>query len=226
MSGSTDTERFPWADFWPEITDERLRAAFAHVSRSLFVPEALRPWADQDSPLPIGEGQTISQPFMVAWMTQVLRLQPGDKTLEIGTGSGFQTAILCEMTRRADDPPGEDVYSIERFPSLAQQAADLLHQLGYQPHLVVGDGAQGWPDAAPFAAMILTAAPAHLPRPLWEQLAEGGRLVAPIGATVEEQRLWLLHKIGGKVRARSLGDVRFVPMISPILSDPEQWVEL
>jgi protein-L-isoaspartate(D-aspartate) O-methyltransferase len=226
MSESSAAEQFPWADFWPEITDERLRLAFARITRSLFVPEELRPWAEQDTPLPIGEGQTISQPFMVAWMTQVLALQPGDKTLEIGTGSGFQTAILCEMTTRPGESPGEHVYSIERFSSLAQRAADLLHQLGYHPHLAVGDGAQGWPDAAPFAAIILTAAPTHLPRPLWEQLAEGGRLVAPIGETAEEQRLWVLRKKGGKIRARSLGDVRFVPLISPILSNPEQWVEL
>jgi protein-L-isoaspartate(D-aspartate) O-methyltransferase len=219
-----ESESFPWAHFWPEIRDVRLRAAFARVPRARFVPPLVRQWADRDAPLPIGEGQTISQPFIVAWMTQALKLQPGEKVLEIGTGSGYQTAILCEMTTRPGEKPGEHVYSVERFSSLSQQASVVLAELGYQPHLLVGDGALGWPDAAPFDAIIVTAAPAFLPRPLWEQLAEGGRMVIPIGPEPEAQSLWLVTKEEGALRARNLGDVRFVPLVSPILNNPEMWV--
>lgn len=217
--------KFPWAERWPEIYDPRLRAAFARVPRGPFVPEPVRQWADRDAPLPIGEGQTISQPFIVAWMTQALALQPGERTLEIGTGSGFQTAILCELTARPGETPGLHVYSVERFPILSQQAATVLNRLGYSPHLLIGDGAQGWPEAAPYAAIIVTAAAAHLPRPLWEQLAEGGRMVIPLGADAESQSLWLLTKHSGQLHAENLGDVRFVPLVSPILHDPANWVE-
>lgn len=216
---------FPWAEQWPEIYDARLRAAFARVPRERFVPEPVRQWADRDAPLPIGEGQTISQPFIVAWMTQALRLQPGDRTLEIGTGSGYQTAILCEMTARTGEPPGLHVYSVERFATLSQPAASVLDDLGYVPHLLIGDGAAGWPAAAPYAAVIVTAAAAHLPRPLWAQLAEGGRMVIPIGADAENQSLWLITKRAGQLYADNLGDVRFVPLISPILSDPANWLD-
>jgi protein-L-isoaspartate(D-aspartate) O-methyltransferase len=219
-----EAANFPWAQVWPEIRDERLRATFARVPREHFVPPLVRQWADRDAPLPIGEGQTISQPFIVAWMTQALQLQPGTKTLEIGTGSGYQTAILCEMTTRPEERPGEHIYSVERFATLSQQAAVVLDELGYHPHLLVGDGALGWPDAAPFDAIIVTAAPAFLPRPLWDQLAEGGRMVIPIGPEPDAQSLWLVTKEQGALRTRNLGDVRFVPLISPILNNPAMWV--
>jgi len=221
---------FPWAQTWPEITDARLRDAFARVPREHFVPALVRSWADRDTPLPIGEGQTISQPFMVAWMTQALQLQPGDRTLEIGTGSGYQTAILCEMTTGRPLGPGETpgmhVYSVERRRALSDSARASLNALGYHPHMQVGDGALGWPTAAPFDAMIVTAAPAHLPRPLWEQLKEGGRMVAPIGPTPEKQALWMIRKTAGRLITHNLGDVRFVPFISSVLDDAEMWVEL
>jgi protein-L-isoaspartate(D-aspartate) O-methyltransferase len=217
---------FPWSQTWPEITDARLRQAFARVPREHFVPALVRSWADRDAPLPIGKGQTISQPFMVAWMTQALQLQPGDRTLEIGTGSGYQTALLCEMTMSPPETPGMHVYSIERHQALADNARAVLNALGYYPQIRVGDGALGWPMAAPFDAIIVTAAPAHLPRPLWEQLQEGGRMVAPIGPTPDKQALWLIRKADGRLHPRNLGDVRFVPFVSPVLENPDMWIEL
>ncbi len=217
---------FPWAKGWPEITDGRVRLAFSRVPRGQFVPAQVQQWSDQDAALPIGEGQTISQPFVVALMTQALALQPGDKTLEIGTGSGYQTAILCELTTSLQEPAGVHVYSVERFQSLAQRAATALDRLGFHPQIANGDGAAGWPTMAPFAAIIVTAAPAYLPRPLWEQLAEGGRMVIPIGAQPEAQVLWLIRKTGGKLNAQNLGAVRFVPLVSPLLDDPNMRVEI
>lgn len=216
---------FPWADQWPEIVDPRVRAAFAAVPRRAFLEPHLARFADQDAPLPIGEGQTISQPFVVALMTQALHVQPGDKVLEIGAGSGFQTAILCELAATADDVRGATVYAIERHPVLAERAAAVLATLGYSPHLRVGDGALGWPEAAPFAAIIVAAVASHVPRPLWEQLAEGGRLILPVGAQADDQELWLVRKIQGKMQIDRLGGVRFVPLISPVLDDPAQWAE-
>lgn len=226
MSDEATPPTFPWADEWPEITDERVRLAFTRVEREQFIPAAMRPWATRDMALPLAEEQTISQPFMVAWMTQSLQLQPGTKTLEIGTGSGFQTAILCELTTQANETAGQNVYSLERLPSLAATASALLQRLGYQPHLRTGDGAAGWPEAAPFEAIIVTAAPAYLPRPLWEQLAEGGRLVVPLGAIPEEQMLWLVRKVNGTMAANPLGGVRFVPLISPLLDNPAMRLEV
>lgn len=214
------------ANGWAEITDPRVQAALVHVPREQFVPPDLRRWAHENAPLPIGEGQTISQPFVVALMTQLLRLQPGERVLEIGTGSGFQTALLCELTATADKPRGYFVYSIERFSALAQQAALVLNKLGYYPHLRLGDGAAGWPAAEPFAAIILTAAPPCLPRPLWEQLAEGGRLVAPIGPVDEEQELWLIEKQGGRLQRYAQGPVRFVPLLSPLLTDAAMCIQI
>jgi len=214
------------ANGWAEITDPRVRTAFVRVPREQFVPSELRHWADQDAPLPIGEGQTISQPFVVALMTQLLRLQPGDRVLEIGTGSGFQTAILCELTAEPTLPRGHCVYSVERFRTLSDHAARVLGNLGYQPHLAVGDGAVGWSAAAPFDAIILTAAPSSLPRPLWRQLAEGGRLVAPIGPADEEQELWLIEKRAGRLLLSAQGAVRFVPLLSPLLADPAMCIPI
>ena len=210
---------------WPEIVDVRVRAAFTRVPRAAFVPEDQRRFADHDAPLPIGEGQTISQPFVIALMVQALALAPGDAVLEIGTGSGYQTAILCELTAQSEMAPGATVYSIERFGSLARRAAAALTELGYHPHLRVGDGAAGWPEAAPFAAIIVSAAGPHVPRPLWEQLAEGGRLILPVGETWGDQELWLVRKQDGEMRMKRMGGVRFVPLISPILDDPAQWAD-
>lgn len=224
MTGPAD-KPFPWADQWPEIIDPRVRAAFAVVSRRAFLDPHLVRFADQDAPLPIGEGQTISQPFVVALMMQALNVQPGDKVLEIGAGSGFQTAILCELAATAGGVSGETVYAIERHPALADRAAAVLASLGYAPHLRVSDGAMGWPEAAPFAAIVVAAAAAHVPRPLWEQLAEGGRLILPVGAHEESQELWLVRKIAGRMQIEQLGGVRFVPLISPILDHPDQWAE-
>jgi protein-L-isoaspartate(D-aspartate) O-methyltransferase len=217
-AGSEEGHRL--ANGWREINDPRVRAALARMPRAQFVPPELRHLADEDAPLPIGEEQTISQPFVVALMTQLLHLQPADRVLEIGTGSGFQTAILCELTAEGAALRGDRVYSIERFPALAQRAATVLNTLGYYPQLRVGDGAAGWPTAAPFDAIILTAAPASLPRPLWTQLAEGGRLVAPIGPLEEDQTLWLVEKQKGRLWAQAQGPVRFVPLLSPLLADP------
>lgn len=207
---------FPWARMWPEITDERVRAAFARVPRAEFVDAALRQYAADDAPLPIGEGQTISQPFVVALMVQAVALAPGAKVLEIGFGSGFQTAILCELTATPDAPPGATVYAIERLATLAERAEATLHRLGYGPHLRVGDGAAGWPAAAPFDAIVVSAAMPALPDALVEQLGEGGRMVAPVG-DYDAQQLWLVRKRGGEITIDDLGGVRFVPLISKLV---------
>lgn len=217
-----DAEEAPWIDGWPEITDPRVRAAFLRVPRSAFIPEQFRKWAAYDTALPIGAGQTISQPFVVALMTQALALQPGQRVLEIGTGSGFQTAILCELTAVGGEPLGARVWSVERYANLAETALATLHGLGYFPHVRVGDGAAGWEEAAPFDAIIVTAGATALPLPLWRQLGEGGRMVIPVGMSADEQMLWLLARERGKMVRRSLGPVRFVPLVSPILDDPAQ----
>jgi protein-L-isoaspartate(D-aspartate) O-methyltransferase len=166
MSMTDQTDKpFPWADQWPEIVDPRVRAAFAVVPRRAFLDAHMARFADQDAPLPIGEGQTISQPFVVALMVQALAIQPGDKVLEIGAGSGFQTAILCELAATEGDSTRgyQTVYAVERSPALADRAAAVLASLGYAPHLRVGDGALGWPEAAPFAAIIVSAVAPHVP---------------------------------------------------------------
>ncbi|HXF60125.1 MAG TPA: protein-L-isoaspartate(D-aspartate) O-methyltransferase [Caldilineaceae bacterium] len=213
---------FPWANDWPEIYDERVRAAFARVPRAEFVDEPVRRWAGRDAPLPIGEGQTISQPFVVALMTQALHLKPGDHVLEVGTGSGFQTAILCELTAQPGRPPGETVWTIERHASLMRRAARVLDRLGYRPHLMIGDGAAGWPAGAPYDAIIVTAAAKAVPRPLVDSLRDGGRMVIPVGESPDDQVLWLLKLEQGRLLRRSLGAVRFVPLVSPVLDDPAQ----
>ena len=225
MSDDTADKSFAWADQWPEISDERVRAAFARVPRACFIAPDLARFAGQDAPLPIGEGQTISQPFIVALMVQMLRLQPGARVLEIGTGSGYETAILCEMAHLAGQPAGASVYSIERYPSLAGGAAQALAAQGYAPHLRVGDGAAGWPEAAPFDAIIVSAAAAHVPRPLCDQLADGGRMVLPVGEHSDDQELWLVSKSHGRLHFARNGGVRFVPLISPVLDDAAQWAE-
>jgi protein-L-isoaspartate(D-aspartate) O-methyltransferase len=187
------------------ITNSRVLAAMGKVPRHEFVPEAMRSQAYTDSPLPIGHGQTISQPFIVAFMTQQLRPQPAQRILEIGTGSGYQAAVLAEL--------GAEVYSVEIVKELAEKATSVLSQLGYTNVQVrAGDGYKGWPEAAPFDSILVTCAPERIPETLIEQLKEGGRLIAPTGG-FGDQTLTLLTKTNGKVQRTSLLPVRFVPMI-------------
>lgn len=179
--------------------------AMRTVPRHKFVPQDYVDEADEDRPLPIGYGQTISQPRLIARMTQLLELQPGERVLEIGTGSGYQAAILSELGYL-------DVYTIEIVPELAESATTRLHDLGYtNVHVKQGDGYYGWPEYAPFDAIIITAAPDHLPAPLAGQLAEGGRMVIPIGPPRSYQGLWKFVKEEGKLKAYHVGDVCFVP---------------
>jgi len=155
--------------------------------------------------LPIGYGQTISQPYIVALMSEALEVKPGDRVLEIGTGSGYQAAILAEM--------GVEVYTVEIIPELARQAAVALDELGYtNVHTQNADGYFGWEAHAPYDAIIATAAPDHLPQALAQQLKEGGRLVIPIGPTGSVQTLWLFEKQNGELNATNLGAVSFVPL--------------
>jgi protein-L-isoaspartate(D-aspartate) O-methyltransferase len=210
---------FPRPSGWSEVTDARVRAAFARVDRRRFVPEDLRDLAHRDEPLPIGEGQTVSQPYVVALMLQALMLEPGDRVLEIGAGSGYQTALLCELVRTDAEPLGAGVHAIERHPSLLERAAQVLRSAGYTPRLAGGDGALGWPEAAPFHAIVVSAAAVAVPRPLVEQLADGGRLVIPVGAPERDQELWLVQRLASRLEWHALGAVRFVPLISPILAE-------
>jgi protein-L-isoaspartate(D-aspartate) O-methyltransferase len=187
------------------VTDPRVLAAMEKVPRHQFVPDDVLDQAYNDYPLPIGYGQTISQPYIVAVMTELLQLKPGEKALEIGTGSGYQAAILAEITDR--------VYSIEIIPQLAERARATLDRMGY--HYVVtrhGDGYWGWPEHAPFDAIIVTAAPDHVPQPLLQQLADGGRMVIPVGPPGGYQSLWLITRAGDEYRNFNWGGVAFVPL--------------
>ena len=187
------------------IKDERVLAAMRTVPRHEFVPDAIRFSAYEDRPLPIGHGQTISQPFIVAFMTEQLKPQPTDKVLEIGTGSGYQAAVLSGLVK--------EVFTIEIVEPLAKRAAADLRRLGYTNVFVrAGDGYKGWPEHAPFDAIIVTCAPDQVPQPLIEQLKEGGCLVIPVGPEGGVQELVLLEKRGGEVKQRSVLPVRFVPM--------------
>ncbi len=187
------------------IKDSRVLQAMLKIPRHLFVEEALKEQAYGDYPLPIGEGQTISQPYIVALMTEALELKGREKVLEIGTGSGYQAAILAELVRW--------VYSIERYPSLAYSAKKLLEKLGYRNVIIkVGDGTKGWPEFAPFDAIIVTAAGPDIPEPLIEQLAEGGRLVMPVGDEWSQYLIKLVKK-AGKIHKENLGAVRFVKLV-------------
>ncbi|KMY67165.1 protein-L-isoaspartate O-methyltransferase [Desulfocarbo indianensis] len=185
----------------------RVLAAMGKVPRHCFVPARQRESAYADHPLPIGQGQTISQPYVVALMSEALKLTPQDKVLEIGTGSGYQAAVLAELA-------GE-VYSIEIVEELGKRAAQALAGLGYgRVRLKIGDGYQGWPQAAPFDAIILTAAPPKIPQALVEQLAPGGRMILPLGPRFGVQELLLITKgRQGVISRQSLGQVRFVPMM-------------
>jgi len=188
------------------VADAAVLDAMRRVERHRFVPQDYLDQAYDDHPLPIGFGQTISQPYIVALMSRALGVEPGDKVLEIGTGSGYQAAVLAEM--------GVEVYTIEIVPELATLAAERLAELGYT-HVAVlnADGYFGWEEHAPFDAIIVTAAPDHLPQPLASQLAEGGRLVIPIGPVGFTQTLWQFEKENGELQAVNLGGVRFVPFI-------------
>jgi protein-L-isoaspartate(D-aspartate) O-methyltransferase len=180
--------------------------AMKTVPRHCFVPERLKGRAYSDGPLPIGHGQTISQPYIVAIMSELLDLKPGQRVLEVGTGSGYQAAVLAAM--------GVQVYSIEIVEPLGKQAAKTLNALGYgniEAH--IGDGYKGWPRYAPFDGIIVTCAPSRIPQPLKDQLAENGRMVIPVGRANTIQQLFLLKNTGGRIRKEKVFDVRFVPMV-------------
>ena len=185
------------------VKDPRVLSALRKVERHQFVPKAYLDSAYSDQPLPIGEGQTISQPYIVALMTELLELKGGEKVLEVGTGSGYQAAILAELAK--------EVYSIEIVETLASMARNRLLELGYQNIKVrAGDGYLGWPEAAPFDAVIITCAPDHIPKPLIEQLKEGGRMVVPVGTYAQE--LKKIVKRSGKIETIDVIPVVFVPM--------------
>jgi protein-L-isoaspartate(D-aspartate) O-methyltransferase len=188
------------------VEDLAVLKAMNCVPRHEFVPEEYLERAYGDQPLPIGYGQTISQPYIVAWMTELIELEPGEKVLEIGTGSGYQAAVLAEL--------GDlEIYSIEIVPELAKNAEQQLTRLGYsQIQVRQGDGYYGWEEQAPFDAIIVTAAPDHLPGPLAAQLAEGGRLVIPIGPQGGFQTLWVWVNQDGDLKAYNMGLVSFVPL--------------
>ncbi len=188
------------------VADPAVLEAMGAVPRHCFVPPEFRALAYDDRPLPIGHEQTISQPYMVARMTELLALSPGQRVLEVGTGSGYQAAVLDRM--------GVDVYSIEILEPLGRKAGQLLGELGYRRVKVkIGDGYQGWPEHAPFDGILVTCAPTHIPEPLKEQLAEGGRMVIPVGEIYGHQRLFLLRKVKGRLEQEKIFDVRFVPMV-------------
>lgn len=189
------------------VLSERVLGALRAVPRDHFVPVERREWAYADMPLPIGLGQTISQPFIVALMTELLELKPDAVVLEIGTGSGYQAAVLAQLARQ--------VYSVERIPELAEAARRRLRELGYaNVEVLAADGSQGWEEHAPFDSIMVTAAAEEVPPALVRQLKPGGRLVIPVGAQYRSQDLRLLHKDErGVVKSRSVLPVVFVPLI-------------
>ena len=189
------------------IDDPAVIDAMLKVERHRFVPEVNIQQAYEDYPLPIGEGQTISQPYIVAFMTQALDLRKDEKVLEVGTGSGYQAAVLAELC--------DSVFSIELLSPLADRARLILKELGYENVWVkVGDGYKGWPEHAPFDGIVVTCSPTHIPKPLEDQLAEGGRMIIPVGHAYS-QELVLLEKKDGKLQQRNVLPVRFVPMMKP-----------
>jgi protein-L-isoaspartate(D-aspartate) O-methyltransferase len=194
------------------ISDARVLEVMRRVPRHRFVQEALRARAYGDHPLPIGEEQTISQPFIVALMTSLLELSGREKVLEVGTGSGYQTAVLASLARR--------VCSIERLPRLAERARAMLESLGHDNVWVrVGNGALGWPDQAPFDRIIVTAGGPTIPPPLVQQLAEGGRMVLPVGTT-ENQTLTVVDNVDGEIRQRTHGECKFVKLVGKYAWEP------
>jgi protein-L-isoaspartate(D-aspartate) O-methyltransferase len=188
------------------IRDERVLQAMAIVPRQAFVPESSPEGAYGDHALPIGHRQTISQPYIVALMTEALELQAGDRVLEIGTGSGYQAAVLAEL--------GMDVYTVERIAELHEVAVQNLEELGYAVHAKVEDGYRGWNEHAPFDGIIVTAAASEIPEPLIAQLADGGRMVIPVGPAGGYQTLWKVIRKGDEIQRVNLGGVAFVPFIS------------
>lgn len=194
----------------PAIRDTSVLEAMRQVPRHLFVPRSLKRLAYADHPLPIGHGQTISQPYIVALMTEALEMKPGAKVLEIGTGSGYQAAVLFQQT--------PSVFTMEIIGALGNEAQERLQKLGYSTVKVrVGDGYFGWPEEAPFDGIIVTCAAGHIPPPLIAQLREGGRMVIPVGGVYQVQRLMVVTKDNqGKVRTRELLPVRFVPMTGAV----------
>jgi len=186
------------------VRDERVLAAMNKVPREEFVPQDSRAASYTDQPLPIGYGQTISQPYIVAFMTEQLRPKPSDRVLEVGTGSGYQAAILAELVA--------EVYSVEIVEPLAKNAEATLQRLGCKNvHVKIGDGYKGWPETAPFDAIIVTCAPDNVPQPLIDQLRDGGRMVIPVGDRFA-QELYLLEKKNGQLKQSATLPVRFVPM--------------
>ena len=192
-----------------DIKDQRVLEAMSQVPRHLFVAERHRSSAYQDRPLPIGESQTISQPYIVALMTELLELQGGEKVLEVGTGSGYQAAVLSHLAK--------EVYTIEIVPTLAERAKETLASLGYS-HVRVktGDGFFGWEEKGPFDAILLTASAEKVPEALWHQLREGGRLVMPLGSERRGQKLVRIRKIAGRQHMEDITGVLFVPMTGAI----------
>jgi protein-L-isoaspartate(D-aspartate) O-methyltransferase len=187
-----------------DIHDPRVLDVMSRVERHRFVPEAVRHDAYGDFPLPIGDGQTISQPYIVAFMTQALAIAPEHRVLEIGTGSGYQAAILAELAK--------DVYTIEIVPALGESARSTLDQLGYRNvHVKIGNGYLGWPEHAPFDRIIVTAAPPEIPQALVQQLRDGGRMAVPVGR--DDQELRILERAGDGVKILQTLPVRFVPMV-------------
>jgi protein-L-isoaspartate(D-aspartate) O-methyltransferase len=188
------------------VRDARVLATLREVPRHRFVPSSEQPYAYEDRPLPIGNGQTISQPYIVALMTELARPAATDRVLEVGTGSGYQAAVLARLVSH--------VYTIDIVAPLARAAATRLRELGYRNVTVrAGDGYLGWPDSAPFDIIMVTAAPDHIPQPLLEQLKPGGRMVVPVGPAVAAQQLQLIEKNGsGELRTTAITPVRFVPL--------------
>jgi protein-L-isoaspartate(D-aspartate) O-methyltransferase len=188
------------------IRDRRVLQAMLEVPRHEFVPEPLRSEAYEDRPLPIGAGQTISQPYIVALMLQHLALQPDDRVLEVGTGSGYVTALLSRVCA--------EVHSVERYAELAASARSVLEQLGFSNvKVIVGDGSRGLPDYAPFDAILVSAAAAEVPPALFDQLRDGGRMMVPVGSPFS-QELQLIRKVGGKAEVEHLEGCRFVPLVA------------
>ena len=188
------------------VRDPDIIRAMKKVPRHLFVPEKYKTLSYTDHPLPIGEGQTISQPYIVAFMTETLKLKPGERVLEIGTGSGYQAAILAELIN--------EVYSIEIIEALGIRAQETLSKLGYKNvHIKIGDGHQWRAQKAPLDAIIVTCAPEQIPRPLVEQLKEGGRMIIPVGRVGTVQKLVRGVKTGGRIKTEEVMLVRFVPMV-------------
>jgi protein-L-isoaspartate(D-aspartate) O-methyltransferase len=214
LAGAITCAQADWDAMRQQMVNAQIRArdvrnpavlqAMARVPRHLFVPEPLRLHAYEDRPLPIGQGQTISQPYMVGYMTEVLQLEPAHKVLEIGTGSGYQSAVLAEIARQ--------VYSIEIVPELADRARRALAETGYRNVDVrTGNGYLGWPERAPFDRIIVTAAPPDIPKPLVDQLAVGGIMVVPVGSGYQE--IVIINKTAQGVTQKRTIEVRFVPMV-------------